>query len=201
MRHTLPLVFALLSSCHLSSQELGFQAGTAIQAISVIHYRGYRTAAVTLHYPEALGRVWGGTLGIEWRASRHWGKGVPIVEDQATPEEWQAFKDRGEAPHIDFDRVMVGVIPTWRRSLWGAMDLDAGLGLAWLDRVLITGGTQWSFYLALGLSREVGSLGRSPVRLGLRLEHFSNGGTLGVTKARVIGLESLQATLAFRLPK
>jgi hypothetical protein len=195
-----PVLYLLtwLVAASLPAQELGFQIGAAAHGFSTIRYQGYRTAAVTMFFPKTLGTFWGGDLGLELRGSRHWGTDVPILQDQATPEEWQAFQDAGESPHIDFDSWMVAAMPVWRRSLGTVADLEAGFGLSWMTPEVITGGTKWNFIMLLGLSREVGSWRDGPIRVGLRMEHFSNGGTLGLTDARVIGLESLQGVVSWR---
>lgn len=198
MSRTVPLLLSWLLAASLPAQELGLQAGASHHGFSTIRYEGYKTAAVTVFFPKTLGGFWGGDLGLELRGSRHWGRDIPILQDQATPEEWQGFLARGERPHIDFDRWMVAALPVWRRPLGKVADLDAGFGYAWMNREVITGGTKWSFYMLLGLSREVGTWRDGPLRVGLRLEHFSNGGTLGITHARVIGLESLQGVVTWR---
>jgi hypothetical protein len=181
----------------LSAQELGFQAGASHHGFSTIRYEGYRTAALTVFFPQALGSWWGGDLGLELRTSRHWGRDIPILQDQATPAEWQGFQARGERPHLDLDHWMVAALPVWRRPLGKWAELEAGFGLAETNREVITGGTKWSFYMLLGLNHRVGTWRDGPLRVGLRMEHFSNGGTLGVTPARVIGLESLQGTVSW----
>jgi hypothetical protein len=181
------------------SQELGFQAGTNTQWFSEIQYHNYSTASATVFFPTALAAMENGGLGIELRVAYQGGNNVPITRDQATAEELADFDARGEAPNIDINHVIFAVSPIWRQRLFHPLDYEVGVGLSLLNRRIITPGTVWNVLFILGLGVELPGTGAWPTRVGVRLEHFSNGGDVGWTKARPIGLESLSLALAWRL--
>jgi hypothetical protein len=183
----------------VAAQRLGFQFGADTQWFSEIRYEGYWTAGATLFYPTLVKEIDNGGLGLEIRLAYEGGDNVPITPDQATPEELAEFAARGEEPNVDLHHILLAVTPLWRQRLLRPVDYEFGIGLSVLNQRIITTGTRWNFLFIVGLGVELPGERGWPSRAGLRLEHFSNGGDVGVTSARPIGLESLSLAVEWSL--
>jgi hypothetical protein len=136
------------------------------------------------------------SLLVELRLSRIWGKNIPMMPDQISPEDAAKTQQEGSSPTTDWDHYQIAVIPFYRvyypifskARLFG----EIGAGISWLNKPLVDNGTQWNFSLiaGLGIEREIYKI---PMYIVLRAEHFSNGanlwGEFGFTKSN-IGVES-----------
>lgn len=175
------------SSARGAQLELVGQAGQDFHLFSKQEYHGYRNAALALVVsPEG----WKG-FGFEVRAEYLWGT-IRLGPDQ-TPPDWD-----GTGPKTtQLDHWMAGLMPLWRGRIWKGLEFEGGLGVTWLDRRILAGGTRWNFLLMAGFRWRFAG-GEHPLAVGLRFEHFSNGGDIGFTDDEVIGLESLALAVSWR---
>lgn len=167
--------------------ELVGQVAQDFHLFSKQEYHGYRNGALALVCsPEG----WKG-FGFETRLQYVWGR-IRLGPTQ-TPPDWD-----GTAPRTtELDHWMVCFMPLWRGRVWRGLEFEGGVGITWLDRRILAGGTRWNLLLMGGLRwRFAGS--EHPFALGLRFEHFSNGGDIGFTDGEVIGLESLALAVSWR---
>ncbi len=170
-----------------ASLELVGQLGQDFHLFSKQEYHGYRNGALGLVISP---RGWKG-FGFELRAERVWGT-IDLGDDQFPPD-WD-----GTYPKTtDMDHGMAGVMPVWRCRLWRGLEFEGGVGLTWLSRDLLQDGSRWNFLLMAGFRWRFAG-GKHPLAVGLRFEHFSNGGDIGFTDEAVIGRESVALATSWR---
>jgi hypothetical protein len=136
------------------------------------------------------------SLLVELRLSKLWGKSIPLMLDEVSPENAEKARQEGRWPTADWDNYQVAITPFYRlyyplftkTRLYG----EIGAGFSWLNKPLVDNGTNWGFSMmaGLGIEREIYKI---PFYVVLRAEHFSNGAQLwskfGFTKSN-IGVET-----------
>jgi len=181
------LVLAAPVAAGAADVELVGQLGQDFHLFSKQEYHGYRNGAIgVVIFPSG----WRG-FGFELRAERLWGT-IELGKDQIPPG-WD-----GTYPKTtDLDHWMAGLIPVWRCRMWRGLEFEGGVGMTWLSRDILVDGSRWSFLLMAGFRWRFAG-GEHPLAVGLRFEHFSNGGDIGFTDDAVIGLESVALAVSWR---
>jgi hypothetical protein len=178
-------------------------AGSHYHLWSANTYTGYKTASVGAFYEWESERanVFSAELGRTWRVELRyaylWGT-IPIDEDQAS----DADLLRGPPYSVTLDQhkiALVGVrrwifLPDYRVRPTAHL----GFGMSLVHEPILERGTIWAFDIVGGVGLEADLKERWCLMADVRWEHFSNGGDMGLTSARVIGPESINLVLSLR---
>jgi hypothetical protein len=193
------------------SLSVSLEYGTPFHLWSERLYSNFQLATLSLTYEKESG-LWPFTKNkelvksflLEFQLSRIWGKGIELEQDQVSQETWDRAVQEGRRPTVDWDHYQIALVPYYRfyypLSKITRLYIEAGFGLALLNKTLIEDGTIWNFLITGGLGLDFKY--KIPFSISLKLQHFSNGGDaqLGITDKRVIGPENLMFGFGMRFP-
>ena len=179
---------------------LSHQKYPNFQAVTLLLSREWEYASLII--PKKHGFV--ESLLAEFRLSKIWGKNIPLMLDNVSPESMEKAQREGRWPTADWDHYLAGMTGFYRLyyPLSGKLRpyAEVGVGLALLDKPLVDNGTIWNFSMmaGLGIEREICKI---PFYVVFRAEHYSNGAQLwnkfGFRKGN-IGVETLAVGLGVR---
>jgi len=136
------------------------------------------------------------TVRAELRYEYIWGT-IPLHENQVPAEE-----RRGGPYSTTLDNHLIAGLLGRRFVLLPGHPfrptLHLGAGFSLLDHKILKEGSLYNFNLFGGCGSEFDLAGEWSAFLDVRWEHFSNGGSMYLTDAAVIGLESVSAVVGLR---
>ena len=136
------------------------------------------------------------TLRAELRYEHLWGT-IALLENQVPAEErhggpYSTTLDHQQVASLLVRRFIFLPDHTFRPTI------HVGAGLSILDHRILKEGTLYNFNFLGGCGSEIDLIGEWSAFVDVRWEHFSNGGSIYLTDAAVIGLESVSGVVGLR---